>query len=119
MQIAGHLEVSYLRQLIFVFDSCRMCWHPIGCGVFILALIGPLHFSPLYLPPVLNTKIPKHKNCKIGRAIGVLSLMFHLRKGAALRESAHSLSPGRITTMSAGKVMVVTAGQKGSLKLSL
>lgn len=84
-------------------------------------LIGPKakvslhHFCEI----AVNVTIPKRKNCKIAIAVEVLTSVYHLWKRAALRESALSLSPRRITTMSAGKVMVVTARQKGLLKLSL
>lgn len=31
LQIAGHVHRASLRQLIFVFHPCRMCWHLIVC----------------------------------------------------------------------------------------
>lgn len=83
-------------------------------------LIGPKAKVSLYFCEIaVNVTIPKRKNCKIAIAVEVLTSVYHLWKRAALRESALSLSPRRITTMSAGKVMVVTARQKGLLKLSL
>lgn len=101
---------------------------PAGCvGTYWLCifcscnLIGPKtkvslhHFCQI----AVNVIIPKHKNHKIAIDVEVLTSVYHLRKRTALRERALSLSPRRITTMSAGKVMVVTARQKGLLKLSL
>lgn len=39
LQIAGHVGTSSLRQLIFVFHPCKMCWHFIGCMLYALALL--------------------------------------------------------------------------------